>query len=281
MRKLPLSTLLLFLAWSLPAENAVPAPTPVPKPTPAGETPTPVPEPTPPVVEPRADGRFMLEFRGARLGQVLEYLSQQAGYIIANPVELPAPLTLVAKQLVTAQEAVDALNSVLIGQGYAVIVRQKTLHVVPLPSARQQNLPVNVGSDPAKIPDTDQMVTQVMPVQFALVKDLSENLQPLLNTASATIAANESSNVLILTDTQGHIRRIASIIQAIDSSVGGDQAVKVFQLAHADAEKVAQIINTLYGKQSTQSRGGNQGQQFGRGFNQGGGGRGGAGGFGG
>lgn len=284
MRTLPLSSLLLCLACSLPAEDAPapkPAPpTPAPAATPDAATPTPpttttptaetTPPPTPPVVPPLPNGKFLLEFRGARLGQVLDYLSQQAGFVIANPVELPNPLTLVAKQPVTPQEAVDALNTVLVAQNYAVIVREKTLHVVPLGTARQHNLPVFIGADPAKIPDTDQMVTQVMPVQFALVKELSENLQPLLNTQSATLAANESSNVLILTDTQAHIKRIAAIIQAIDRSVGGEQAVKVFTLAHADAEKVAQIINNLYGNQSTQGRGSNQGQQFGRGFNQGG-----------
>lgn len=291
MRTLPLSAALLCLACALSAEDVVPAPKPAPVPapvsTPAPVTtptvtvttpPAPVPAvvatdattPTPLVIEPRPDGRFLLEFRGARLGQVLDYLSAVAGYVIANPVELPTPLTLVAKQPVTPQEAVDALNSVLIAQNYAVIVRQKTLYVVPLATARQQNLPVFIGSDPARIPDTDQMVTQVMPVQFAIVKDLAENLQPLLNAQSATLAANESSNVLILTDTQAHIKRIAAIIQAIDRAVGGEQAVKVFTLAHADAEKVAQIINSLYGSQSTASRGTNQGQQFGRGFNQGG-----------
>jgi general secretion pathway protein D len=217
------------------------------------------------------NGTFLLEFRGARLGQVLDYLSQQAGFIIANPVELANPLTLVAKQPVTPQQAIDALNSVLFAQNHAVILRDKTLHVVPLGTARSHNLPVFIGADPAKIPDTDQMVTQVMPVQFALVRELAENLQPLLNTQSATLAANESSNVLILTDTQAHIKRIAAIIQAIDRSVGGEQAVKVFTLSHADAEKVAQIINNLYGSQSTATRGNNQGQQFGRGFNQGGG----------
>ena len=269
MRTLPLSSLLLCLAYAVTAEDVVPKPAPAPLVAPAATTP-PVAETTPPpVIEPRPDGKFMLEFRGARLGQVLDYLSAVAGYVIANPVELPTPLTLVAKQPVSPQEAVDALNTVLIAQNYAVIVRQKTLHVVPLATARQQNLPVFIGSDPARIPDTDQMVTQVMPVQFALVKDLADNLQPLLNVQSATMAANESSNVLILTDTQAHIKRIASIIQAIDRAVGGEQAVKVFTLAHADAEKVAQIINSLYGSQSTASRGTNQGQQFGRGFNQG------------
>ena len=265
-----LSPLLLLLACALPLSAGD---------APADTTP-PVP-PTPPVTAP--DGKLLLEFRGARLGQVLDHLSKEAGFIIANPIELAAPITLVAKQPLTPLEAVDALNSVLIDLGHVAIVRGKSLHVVTLPSARQQSLPVMVGADPAKIPDTDRMVTQVMPVQHATAKDLAENLQPLLNAASATLSANESSNVLILTDTQAHVRRIAAIIQAIDQSISGEQQVKVFHLAHADAEKVATIINNLYGnKQSSANNQQNRNNPF-AGFNpfgggnQGGGGRGGGG----
>ncbi len=230
-----LSSALLCLACGLPLLGVDPVPPPQP------------------IVNP-IEATFVLEFRGATLRQVLDYLSEKAGYIIANPVDLPAPITLVAKQPVSPKEAIEVLNSVLITQGFAAIVRERTLHVVPLPSAREHNLPVFFGTDPSAIPDTDQMVTQVMPVQFATVKDLAENLLPLLNATSATLAANESSNVLILTDTQSHIKRIAAILQAIDRAVGGVHSVRVFQLSHADAEKVAQIINTVYGKQQNRSQ---------------------------
>lgn len=251
------SPALLLLALALPAfaEDAAP-PAPVPAPAPV-----PVPAPPAPPAEVPA-GHFSLEFRGARLGQVLDYLSAQAGYVIANPVELAQPLTLVSKQPLTPEAAVEALNGVLFDQGYAAIVRGKTLHVVTLGSARQQNLPVAVGSDPARIPDSDQMVTQILPVQYATVKDLADNLQPLLNTSSATLAANEAANVLILTDTQSHVRRIAAIIHAIDGSVGGEMEVKVFHLANADADKVATVINTIYGKSTSSSNNARGAQQL-------------------
>jgi general secretion pathway protein D len=216
---------------------------------------------TPPVVStPTVQSSFAMEFRGARLGQVLDFLSQQAGYVIANPIELPQPITVIAKQPVTPSEAVEALNAVLIDNGYIAIVRGRNLHVVALSAAKLQNLPVAVGSDPEKMSNGDGMVTQVMPVQFATAKDLVENLQPLLNSSTATMSANEAANVIILTDTQDHVRRIASIIQGIDRSVSGDMDVRVFHLANADADKVASIINTIYGKATSQN--GNNGQQM-------------------
>lgn len=249
------SPFLLLLALTLPA---------------AAEEVTPVPAPPVPPAQVAEGGRFTMEFRGARLGQVLDYLSKQAGYVLANPVELAQPITLVALTPLTPAEAVDALNSVLISHGHAAIVRGRTLHVVPLPSARQQNLPVEVGADPARIPDTDRMVTQIIPVSFATVKDLAENLTPLLNTATGTLSANESSNTLILTDTQSNIRRIAAIVHAIDASVSGEQQVRVFNLSYADASTVAQVINDIYTSKTTSNRSSNQqqnpfAQMFGRG----------------
>ena len=242
-----LSPVLLLLALALPlaAEDAPPQPT--------GEQPAPA-ATLPP------GGKITLEFRGARLGQVLDHLSQEAGLVIINPIELPAPITLVSKQPLAAADAIDALNGVLLDQGYTAILRGKTLRVVTLAAAKQQNLPVASGSDPERIPETDRMVTQIIPVGFATAKDLAENLQPLLG-PSATLAANESSNALILTDTQANIRRIASIVQAIDGAVSGEQQIRVFHLVHADAEKVAQVINSIYGKTGTSSNQRNQ-QQF-------------------
>ncbi|MCK6491379.1 MAG: type II secretion system secretin GspD [Planctomycetes bacterium] len=190
---------------------------------------------------------------------MLDLLAQEAGYIIVNPVDLPGPITLVSRRPLGPAEAVEALNSVLLDQGHTAIVRGRTLRVVPLASARQQNLPVGMGADPERIPDSDRMVTQVIPVQFATVKDLADNLQPLLNNATATLTANESSNSLLLTDTQANIRRIAAIVQAIDGSVLGVQQVKVFHLVHADAEKVAKVVNDVYGQRqaaASSNRGG-------------------------
>lgn len=242
-----LSPVLLLLALTLPvAAEDVPTP-------PAGEPPVSAAIPPP-------GGMITLEFRGARLGQVLDHLSQEAGLVIINPLELPAPITLVSKQPLSAADAIDALNGVLLDQGYTAILRGRTLRVVTLAAAKQQNLPVASGSDPERIPETDRMVTQIIPVGFATAKDLAENLQPLLG-ASATLAANESSNALILTDTQANIRRIASIVQAIDGSVSGEQQIRVFHLVHADAEKIAQVISSIYGKTGSSSTQRNQQQQ--------------------
>ena len=290
-RTLPLTPFLLLLATlgagaeAVPTVGADPTPTPTPAPGPApAPAPAPAQEPAAeatPVDSTVRNERFALEFRAARLGQVLDYLAKEAGFILTNPAQvLAAPITLVAKQPVTPTEAVEALNGVLVEQGFAAIVRGRTLRIVPLPTAKQQNLPVMVGADPELIPESDRMITQIIPIQFATAKDLAESLQPLLNPATATLSTVESSNLLMLTDTQSNIKRIVGIIHAIDSSVSGELEIKVYHLAHAAADKVATMITTLYGKGNTagnSGRGGNGSDPLSRMFGNGGGGGGGGG----
>ena len=80
------------------------------------------------------------------------------------------------------------------------------------------------------------------------------NLQPLLDETS-TISANEASNALILTGTQSNIRRMAQIIKALDTSISGITAMRVYPMQNAQATDVANIINQVVGGQSSNNSG--------------------------
>jgi type II secretory pathway component GspD/PulD (secretin) len=127
-----------------------------------------------------------------------------------------------------------------------------------------------------KIPRRDEVVTQILPVSGDAAK-LVENLRPLLpDSSAATITANESSNAIIMTDTQTNIRRIAQIIHALGDSLTSISSIRVFPLQFADAKEVATIINQLFTTNTTGRGDQNQRPNFGGfpgfGFGRGGGG---------
>src|SRR6185503_3306284 len=74
---------------------------------------------------------------------------------------------------------------------------------------------------------------------------LTQNLQPLLPTY-ATLSANESGNALVLTGTQSDARRIAEIVQALDTSISSVSAIRVFPLKYADATELATAVKQLF-----------------------------------
>ena len=241
-----------------PAEKAaeLPAVTPTAPPTPAVKeaevTPPPPPE-TPPMVVP--EGMLMLNFRGAPLETVLNYLSEAAGYIIVTEAEVRGKLDVIAKQPVTKEEAFTILESALARNGYTALRNGRTLTIVSKEGARKRDIPVKSGNDPEAIPKDEQMVTQIIPVRFISATQLTTDLQPLLP-SEATMTANDAGNALVITDTQASIRRLTEIIRALDTSLAGANSVKVYPLQYADAKELAAVIKELYPAQDSRSSGG-------------------------
>ena len=202
------------------------------------------PEEPPPSVGNGEEG-LRLNFRGAPLDEVLDYLSKAAGFVIVREAQITATVDVWSHQPLSKDEAVNLLNTILNEKGYAAIRRDRTLTIVDRNTAKERDLPVKTGADPEIIPKTDEMVTQVVPVRYVDAVALVENLQPLIPSYS-TLTANQSSNSLVITDTQANVRRLAEIIQALDTSISSIATVKVFQLQYTDATELAEVINQIF-----------------------------------
>ncbi len=234
-----------------------------------------------PVAKPGTNS-VVLNFKGASLNDVLVYLSEAAGFVIDLEVPVTGTVNVISRQPVTPDEAVDLLNTVLIDKGYAAIRNGRMLKIVNRRDAQKRDLPVELGADPDRIPRRDEVVTQILPLKFGEAGKLVENLRSLLSD-NATITANDASNSIIMTDTQTNIRRIATIIKALDTSVSNISSIRVFQLQFADSKQVADLITQLFATPAASPNRGGQGGGGGRrgGFGGGGFGGGGFGGFGG
>ncbi len=279
-----LSAYALALTWLVtpgsPAQDTAikPAPAMAPSPAPAAAA-APAPAAT-------GGDKILLNFQGAPLSDVLNYLSEAAGFVILQEAAVSGTVNIVSRQPLSGEEAVDLLNAVLIEKGFVAIRNGRILKIVSRSDAPRRDIPVMMGSDPELIPRKDDMVTQVLPLRFGEAGKLIENLRPLLP-PEATITANEGSNAILMTDTQTNIRRIAQIIRALDTSVSSISAINIFQMQFADAKQVSAVITQLFtggqGAAQVQGQGGGRGGRgggfggFGRGGGGGGGGPGGGG----
>ena len=198
-----------------------------------------------PVLLPNGEPGLRLNFRGASLDLVLNYLSEAAGFIIVLDTKVTGKIDAWSNQPLTKDEAVDLLNSVLNKNGHAAIRHGRTLTIVNKDDAKTRDIPVILESDPDKIPKTDEMVTQIMPVRFIEVAQLIKDLQPLVASAT-TMTANEAGNSIIMTDTRANINRVAQIIKAIDQGAEEMTIVNVFRLEFADPTEMAALLTSLF-----------------------------------
>lgn len=186
-----------------------------------------------------------LNFRGTPLVQVLDYLAKAAGFVIVKEVSVEGTADVVSHDPLTSDQAVEVLNTVLGAKGLTAVRTGRTLKIVNREAARLQDLPVRYGSEPEDIEKSDEMITQIIPVRHAEAAKLVDNLKPLL-TPSATIGANESSNALIITDSQTNIRRFVTIIKFLDTSISMITEIRVFPLQYADAKDLATVVNDIF-----------------------------------
>ena len=175
----------------------------------------------------------------------MNYLSEAAGFVIVQDTPVTGTVNVISRQPLTPDEAVDLLNSVLVEKNYIALRTGRILKIVSRTDAQKRDLPVMTGADPELIPRKDNVVTQILPVHYANVSKLIDNLRPLLSD-DASISANDASNAIIMTDTQTNVRRIAEIIRALDTSISGVSTMRVFALHYADAKELADTLTQLF-----------------------------------
>src|SRR6202012_1036950 len=93
-----------------------------------------------------------LNFRGAPIDEVLNYLSDAAGFIIEHDTRVSGTVDVWSAKPVSKDEAVQLLNSVLNRNGYAAVRSGRTLRIMSHEDAIHSEIPVVVSNDPESIP---------------------------------------------------------------------------------------------------------------------------------
>jgi general secretion pathway protein D len=130
---------------------------------------------------------------------------------------------------------VNGLAAVKSGSVYRIIAKQGT----PQVSTRTV---VGTELDPG-VP-ADEVLTQIIPLRFTNSVDVSALLRPFVPQQGA-ITAHRDTNLLVITDVAGNIRRLLDIVKLLDVDVASNE-LQIVQLKHADAQEVAQILTQLF-----------------------------------
>ena len=221
---------------------------------------------------PNEPANITLNFENESIKSVLNYLSESAGFSIVYDADVSGEVSVVSLQPQTRTQVVELLNTVLYKKGYAAVREDDTLVIYDVNNVKYKNIPVISDNNPENIPVSDKVVTQIIPVRYANAQELTGILEGLLP-ESASMSASQTSNALIITDSQKNIRRMAEIVRALDTTISDISTIKVYPLTNASATDAAEIISQLFsGGAAGGSRGGATSSRFGGGTSRFGGG---------
>ncbi len=114
----------------------------------------------------------------------------------------------------------EQLLATLTVHGFASVVQDGVVIVVPDASARQLPTPVHVDTNFKAV--DDEWVTLLVTPKKACAPQLVPILRPLMPQA-AHLAADAHSNSLVLVDRAVNVRRVADLIDKLDKAASGKQ----------------------------------------------------------
>ncbi len=183
-----------------------------------------------------------IDFNNVDIRVFIKFISNLTGknFIVDNRVK--GTVTIISPKKLSVSDAYKVFESVLDIHGFATVPSGKIIKIVPALDAKADNINTALAAE-AEFP-RDQMVTRIVPLEYANAEELKPILTPLIPKGSV-IQSYRETNMLIVTATLSSIKRLLKIIHTIDiQSVG--KKISVIPIRYADAGKLVQNLSDIF-----------------------------------
>jgi general secretion pathway protein D len=197
------------------------------------------------------DESVTLNFVNADIEAVVRAIGQYTGRTFVIDPRVKGTMTLVTERPVTRRQAYEELLSALRLQGYTLVESADAGGVARVLLEADAKLQGGRVTPPSSaMPRGDQVVTQVFRLQYESATNLVPVLRPLI-APNNTIAAYAANNTLVITDYADNLRRLARIIEDIDSPATSE--IVVLPVKYGLAADIAGIVNKVLDEGSRSS----------------------------
>lgn len=198
--------------------------------------------------KPKEDNYIILNFDNADLKDVINTIGSitNENFILSPGVD--ARITIHSAKKIPVSEVMSVFESVLEANGISIVRSGSFLKIVPGAAAKQKPLEVRTGDQAGSGPDVDRPVTQIVPVQFVPVTEVSTVLTPMLS-QFGSIIPNPRNNLLIINDLSSNILRLMKVLQEIDVNAFKNTRMSFFKPEYSDvlslSNELTEVLNAL------------------------------------
>jgi general secretion pathway protein D len=189
------------------------------------------------------DEMVSVNFEQVDIRTVLKSIGQLTAINFIPAAGVTGQVTVMSPTPIRLGAVYGFLQSILDVYGYATIETENAVKVIPKTDAVKRNLKVYIGADPAYIPKTDELITQILPLKYADADEILQIIEPFLSTGTTT-ATYPRTNSIMITDTAANIHYVAQIVQQLDVE-GSKEKVVVIPLTYASAQVLSEQINQI------------------------------------
>ncbi|MGH0034836.1 MAG: type II secretion system secretin GspD [Myxococcota bacterium] len=188
-------------------------------------------------------GGIQLDFNDVELAVVIDQIAQITGRNFIYDDRVRGRVTIVSPSKVSIEQAYAVFESVLQVKGFTTVEGPGgVLKIIPIRDAKESSIEtIRSGAGENR----DRFVTRLIPLHYIDAEAITNTVKPLVS-KDAAMVAYPPTNTIILTDTQANIRRLLSILEAIDVETYREE-LAVIKVLYADAVTMGQQISEIYG----------------------------------
>jgi general secretion pathway protein D len=194
-----------------------------------------------------AAGQYTVSFDNADIASVVKFLSLISKVPVVIDPDLKGNITILCANPVSLQEVYDIINAALRVRGFTMIggLDSKVIRVTSLKKAITDNPGIASGALSGTASDGN-LITQVVPLDYASSDSLRDQLKNLISSDQASIVSIASTNTLIITDSAANIKKLLEVIKNVDKDTTGLIVAEVHQCKYANADNLAATLNALF-----------------------------------
>ncbi len=204
----------------------------------------------PPAAKRSGEQLVSIDFNNVDIGVLIKFISDltKKNFIVDDKVR--GKVTIISPGKITVAEAYRVFESVLEVYGYTTVPSGSITKIVPSPEARSKSIKTRLQEEAGTADDA--VITQIIPLRYADPNEIKNLFTPLVS-RNSVIQAYAPTNTLIITDVHSNIKRLLSILKAIDIT-GVGQQIAIIPVENASAAKMVTLLQSVFKPSAAKGR---------------------------
>jgi general secretion pathway protein D len=178
------------------------------------------------------------------IGALVKVMSELTRRNFILDERVTGKVTIMTPTRVSPGEAYQVFLSALEIKGFTAVEDGKVIRIIPSATARQSGLKVYQDGTMTG----EGFVTKLVRLNFVNPQEIVRTITPLIS-KDGNLIAYPATNSIILTDSVYNIKKIESLIHAMDvAAPEGKGKINVYYLKYASAEDIAKLMQALVAK---------------------------------
>jgi len=198
--------------------------------------------------------KVSLNFDEVDINIFIKTMSEITGKSFVLSDKVKGKISFVSSKDVPVNRVYGIVLSILKAQGFFVVPEgDNIVHVYPAQEALKMSGVIFYGTEAASAPE-DQIITQLIPLEYANVNDVLNVVRPLFSN-DILITAYPRTNVLIANGHVKNINLLLTMVRFLDTEVPRARSdINIYNLQNSNAETIAQTLSNLASSIPVQKR---------------------------